>query len=110
MVDGANSEATMNEVGCQGEEGIPAVANHHHQLLVEPWPVGQGWFFFFFKVSWSKFLSSGYIFFLNFKYAFTHLFLYINALRIFILTVEKVFVTTTIHFIYVLIYQTSRGL
>ena len=43
VVDGANSEAAVNEVGCQREEGTPAMAKHHHQLLVEPWPAGQGW-------------------------------------------------------------------
>lgn len=43
VVDGANSEAAVNGVGCQREEGTPAVANHHHRLFVEPWPTGQGW-------------------------------------------------------------------
>ncbi|KAK9225178.1 hypothetical protein WN943_010219 [Citrus x changshan-huyou] len=43
VVDGANSKAAVNGVGCQGEEGTPAVAKHHHRLLVEPRPSGQGW-------------------------------------------------------------------
>lgn len=99
VVDGANSKAAVNGVGCQGEEGTPAVAKHHHRLLVEPRPSGQGWvFFFFFESKLVKIFIDRIIFF-NFKYAFIHLSLYTNALRIFILTVGEVSIITAIHFI-----------
>ena len=81
VVDAVDSEASMTGVGHQGERGdsssgkAPLLAAGgvmaNWLSLVNNWQVGQ---------------NSSKNIYLNFKYDFTHLPLYIDAMRIFILT------------------------